>query len=365
MFQYKDREFLRLFGWCNDVCVWVKEFIRRIAATIVIVNRDDYDRYEVIGMKGRRTIVGIVFLIGTAILMTGCLLQQNQTPTASFTAIPSRGEAPLAVAFDASASYDPDGHIVSYIWNFGDGQDGTGAEGFHIYENAGTYTVTLTVTDDDGAMATASRVITVKVPDNIAPIVDFTATPRSGEAPLTVVLNATASSDADGTITAYKWNFGDGSPSGMGSVVTHTYSIPGTYAVVLTITDNDGAESRAACTIDVSSSGNIVPTASFTTDPSVLTFAYPPVTIAFNASSSSDPDGTILSYHWDFGDGTTSIGVTTSHTYTDPGKYIVILTVIDDHGARASTLATVRVMNLSSNPYMPYIPPINLKGGSS
>ncbi len=316
-------------------------------------------------MKGRRTIVGIVFLIVIAILMTGCLLQQNQAPTASFTAVPTSGEAPLAVGFDASASNDPDGHITSYTWNFGDGQNGVGAEGFHIYENAGTYTAILTVTDNDGAMATASQVITVSAPDNIAPTVSFTATPDSGEEPLTVVLNATSSSDADGTITAYDWDFGDGSPHGTGSVVTHTYSTAGSYVVVLTVTDDEGAENSAARTIDVSSPGNIVPTASFTTDPSVLTFAYPPVTIAFNASSSSDPDGTIMSYHWDFGDGKAGIGVTTSHTYTDPGKYTVILTVIDDHGALASTMATVRVMNLSSNPYIPYIPPIDLSGAGS
>ena len=317
-------------------------------------------------MNGRRTIVGAVFLFGIAILMTGCMWQQNQVPTASFTAAPTSGEAPLAVGFDASGSSDPDGRIASYTWDFGDGLAGTGAVGFHIYERAGTYTAILTVTDDAGAMATASRKITVSAPDNIAPTAHFTATPSTGEAPLTVVLNATASSDADGTITAYDWDFGDESPHGMGSVVTHTYSTAGTYAVVLTVTDDKGAESKVAHTITVFSSGNIVPTAGFTSDPSVLTFAYPPVTIAFNAGSSSDPDGTILSYHWDFGDGSAAIGVTTSHTYTNPGKYILILTVVDDHGARASTVATVRVMNLSSNPYMPYIPPISLsRAGSS
>lgn len=83
----------------------------------------------------------------------------NQSPTASFTATPSSGQVPLNVAFDASASTDADGSIVSYSWNFGDNTSGTGVTTSHGYTTAGTFTVTLTVTDNRGATATATRTV--------------------------------------------------------------------------------------------------------------------------------------------------------------------------------------------------------------
>ncbi len=87
------------------------------------------------------------------------VLPPNQPPSASFTAAPTSGPAPLSVSFDASASSDTDGSIASYSWNFGDGANGSGATASHVYSTSGTFTATLTVTDDDGAMATASSTI--------------------------------------------------------------------------------------------------------------------------------------------------------------------------------------------------------------
>lgn len=88
----------------------------------------------------------------------------NQSPTASFTATPTSGEAPLSVTFDASASSDQDGTIDSYSWDFGDGSSGSGETTSHEYTSADNYTVTLTVTDDDGATDTATGTITVTEP---------------------------------------------------------------------------------------------------------------------------------------------------------------------------------------------------------
>jgi uncharacterized repeat protein (TIGR01451 family) len=89
----------------------------------------------------------------------------NQPPTASFTADPTSGEAPLRVSFDATASSDPDGTIESYIWDFGDGSTGSGETTSHEYTSAGTYTATLTVTDADGAATdTTTATITVTEP---------------------------------------------------------------------------------------------------------------------------------------------------------------------------------------------------------
>jgi hypothetical protein len=85
----------------------------------------------------------------------------NTPPTASFTATPESGQAPLTVALDASGSSDPDGSITLDAWTFGDGHDGTGKTESHTYATAGTYTVKLTVTDDSGASASAQKTITV------------------------------------------------------------------------------------------------------------------------------------------------------------------------------------------------------------
>ncbi len=90
----------------------------------------------------------------------------NAQPTASFTATPETGNAPLNVSFDASASADSDGQVTAYAWNFGDNQNGTGRTVQHSYANPGTFTVTLTVTDDTGATATATKQITVTAKPN-------------------------------------------------------------------------------------------------------------------------------------------------------------------------------------------------------
>ncbi|MEJ5291999.1 MAG: PKD domain-containing protein [Candidatus Methanosuratincola sp.] len=86
---------------------------------------------------------------------------ENQAPTARVTASPTSGYAPLTVTFDGSGSVDPDGKIVSYAWNFGDGYTGTGAAVSHTYTSPGTYTARLTVTDDRGAASTASVTVVV------------------------------------------------------------------------------------------------------------------------------------------------------------------------------------------------------------
>lgn len=85
-------------------------------------------------------------------------------PTAVFTTTPSQGDAPLNVSFDASQSIDSDGTITSYSWNFGDGTNGTGKIVTHSYSSAGTYSVSLTVTDNDNKTAQSSKVINVTTP---------------------------------------------------------------------------------------------------------------------------------------------------------------------------------------------------------
>ncbi|GEM_PF-3226904 len=174
----------------------------------------------------------------------------NQSPVAAMTVNPASGVTPLPVALNASGSSDPDGTIASYAWNFGDGSSGSGSAVSHTYASAGTYTATLTVTDNLGATGTATKTITVSAPVNQAPLSVLSASPTSGTAPLAVSFNASGSSDPDGTIASYGWNFGDGT-TGSGATVSHTYSAAGTYTATLTVTDNLGATGTATGTVTV------------------------------------------------------------------------------------------------------------------
>jgi PKD repeat protein len=176
----------------------------------------------------------------------------NQQPTASFTASPTSGDAPLLVSFDGSGSSDPDGNIATYAWDFSDGAGANGVSPSHTYNSAGDYTVTLTVTDNDGATDNASTLIQVTsapIP-NQAPTASFTSSPTSGDAPLLVSFDGSGSSDPDGNIATYAWNFGDGT-SGTGVACGHTYNNSGNYTVSLTVTDDDGATDSSSNLIQV------------------------------------------------------------------------------------------------------------------
>ncbi|MGY1595206.1 PKD domain-containing protein, partial [Geodermatophilus sp. SYSU D00708] len=161
----------------------------------------------------------------------------NTAPAARFTGTTSE----LTAAFDAGTSSDADGTVASYAWDFGDQTKATGVTATHAYAAGGTYAVTLTVTDDKGATAVASRLVTVApAPPNVAPSAEFTATGKD----LGISLDAGRSADTDGSITSYAWEFGDGT-TGTGATAAHDYTVGGTYTVRLTVTDDDGATATA------------------------------------------------------------------------------------------------------------------------
>lgn len=170
-------------------------------------------------------------------------------PVASAGAAPATGIAPLPVAFNAAASYDADGTIAAYAWDFGDGTAGEGITCAHTYGQPGVYTATLTVTDNQG-LRNSARVTITATAASVPPVATASATPTSGYAPLPVSFNAGASYDPDGTITAYAWNFGDGT-TGTGSSCQHTYSQSGTYTATLTVTDSQGLQNSATVTVSV------------------------------------------------------------------------------------------------------------------
>ncbi len=245
----------------------------------------------------------------------------NQPPTAAFTAANDR----LTVALDGTSSTDADGAVVSWVWDLGDGATVHGATVAHAYDAPGTYRVTLTVTDDDGATAQIGQDVTVVTG---LPTADFALT---GDR-LGVVVDASASSDPDGTLTAYDWSFGDGS-SATGVTASHVYDEPGTYTVTLVVTDDDGQTATASQDVTVVTGE---PHAAFVATSTRLT-------VALDGTSSNDPDGELVGWEWDLGDGSTASGATVEHRYDEPGTYAVTLTVTDDDGQAASTTQDVVV----------------------
>jgi PKD repeat protein len=191
----------------------------------------------------------LLFLLAVCLALGGCFLFSNTSPVASFTASPTKGVSPLDVQFDALASYDTDGHVTQWDWEFGDGATAAGATVLHRFSLPGTYVVRLTVRDNRRATSVATTVIEV-LASNERPRASMTASPLSGNAPLQVMFDASASTDEDGTIEDYAWDFGDGT-HGSGVTAFHRYTTPGTYTAQLTVTDDLSGQGTASADIVV------------------------------------------------------------------------------------------------------------------
>ena len=166
---------------------------------------------------------------------------EEDPPVASFTASKKSGEAPLTVNFTSTSA----GTITSFAWKFGDGTVSTSMNPSYTYQNAGTYTASLTVAGPGGTDE-ATEIITVSDPP---PVASFTVNTTYGDAPLSVSFTSTST----GTITSYSWNFGDGGSSSSTNP-THTYNSAGTYTARLTVTGPGGSSSDSK-TITVEESG--------------------------------------------------------------------------------------------------------------
>src|SRR3989441_195217 len=267
------------------------------------------------GYTLRATASGLTDATSSAFEVTAL---PNQPPTAAFT-FSCNG---LACSFSDQSS-DPDGSVTSWQWTFGDGTTGSTAQNpSHTYSAGGSYTVTLTVTDNQGAQNSVTHSVAPSQP-NQPPTAAFTAS-----CPALTCSFTDQSSDPDGTIATWRWDFGDGSAAGTTRNPSHTYSTGGSYTVTLTVTDNQGAPNSVTHSV-APSQPNQPPTAAFTASCPALTCSF--------TDQSSDPDGTIATWRWDFGDGSAA-GTTRnpSHTYSTGGSYTVTLTVTDNQGAQNS-----------------------------
>jgi len=181
--------------------------------------------------------------------LTGCFA--GPTPQAQFTATPRFDYPPLDVSFDASASSSPNGAIVTYDWDFGDGETAFGVTASHTYSEKGGYTVTLLITDSAGK--TAARSLSVEAMNRV-PIADFEPNLYWVGLHSPIEFDASASYDTDGEIVQYIWSFGDGT-TGEGMIVEHEYQSAGGSGwqpvVTLTCVDDSGDSGSTSLRVNV------------------------------------------------------------------------------------------------------------------
>jgi len=209
----------------------------------------------------------------------------------------------------------------------------------HSYRAAGSYTVTLTVTDDRGLSASVSKSVSVTMTAN--PVAKFSISPSKPKINERVYFNAGLSTAASGrTIVRYAWDYGSGRQDS-GQLVWHIYTQPGDYVVVLTVTDDAGNTGSTSQSVTVAQPDL---TAAFSYSPASPAYG---TTVYFSAADSTGSNP-ITSYSWNFGDGATATGLSPSHRFNCPGgpatvPFAVQLTVRDSTGASASVTKNVSV----------------------
>lgn len=190
--------------------------------------------------------------IGQYSISGTCIATTELPPLAFATATPAVVQPNQNVTFSGAGSFDPDGGaLVDYSWAFSDASTGSGSSLVKSFPIAGSYTATLTVTDDESNQSSTTVSVTVNAP----PVAAISVSPgTSGNAPMAVTFSGTDSSDAEGPIASYSWSFGDGS-SGTGATVSKTYTVAGTYTAILTVTDGNGATDTESVVLNVSPDG--------------------------------------------------------------------------------------------------------------
>ncbi len=221
--------------------------------------------------------------------------------------------------------------------------DKTADIGSYVVPVPGLWKLVWENTEEFSASYDMSLLLTYNVsmePRNLPPVASITVDKDKGPAPLTVSFTG-AGDDTDGTVVSYAWDFGDGSKSNDQNPV-HTYNNADTYTAVLNVTDNDGAHGEADIEITVEAVEPEAPTATIGTD---KTSGDEPLTVAFTGTGTAAVGATIVSYHWDFGEGSTSDDQNPTFTFNAQvsDSYKVTLTVTDSNGKTGSAEVTITV----------------------
>ena len=242
-------------------------------------------------------------------------------PEAGFSATPLSGYAPLQVAFSDESVNDVD----TWLWSFGDGATAIETNPVHIFEDPGTYTVTLTVSNAAGEDVVVKQeyisVLAVPVP----PQTNFTGSPSFGDPPLQVTFTDLSVNIPE----TWEWNFGDGGVSTEQNPV-YTYNVPGQYNVSLITSNIAGTDTLVKQSYIFVNNNVFPPQSNFSANP---TLGYRPLEVTFTDLSLNDP----ASWLWDFGDGYTSDEQNPVHTYVRIGDFTVSLTVTNSEGSDVMT----------------------------
>jgi len=284
-----------------------------------------------------------------------CFRVSGDTVRAVMSAIPSTGTTPLSVTFDGSGSTTPQGFVTSWTWSFGDGASGTGPLITHVYTTPGTYTASLTVIDSNGVSSTATGSIVAKPLPPAAPS-GLTAS-RSGY----LILLSWQDNSSNETLFYIERCAGAGCTNFDSFVATQWPDFPSytdygviagqSYSYRVRAHNSGGDSPYSNIATIVAGAGNLPPTAVMSATPAT---GAAPLDVTFDGSGSTDPDGTVTSWDWSFGDGALGTGSRTTHVYTNPGTYNVNLTVRDNSGESRLTSGSIVVTA------PPLVGPVNL-----
>ncbi|MBT3221816.1 MAG: PKD domain-containing protein, partial [Proteobacteria bacterium] len=258
----------------------------------------------------------------------------NAPPAIVDATVPESGVEGEELTFSAVVS-DYGGGNVEYVWDFGDGSDADTATANHVYHQDGSYNVILTATDDDGATTTESFTVQIA---NVAPTIEAaTVVPATGVEGELLTLSAVAT-DPGTDILSYLWDFGTGDTA-PGPTVEYTWPDDGNYTIRLTVFDDDSSVYQDF-PLEISNAA-----------PQISLFEVPATgdegqSIVFSAEATDPGLYDIVSYIWDFGDGTTETGMSPSHVYDDNAQYLVTFTAFDGEGGVATNTGTIDIGNL-------------------
>jgi len=244
-------------------------------------------------------------------------------PVANFSSNVTSGSAPLTVQFT-----DLSENATGWGWDFGDGDTSTDENPVHTFSEAGEYTVELTVSNENGTDSKLATISVSEQPESLLPVANFSSNVTSGSAPLTVQFT-----DLSENTTGWSWDFGDGDTSTDENPV-HTFSEKGEYTVNLTVSNENGTDSKVASISVSEQPESLLPVANFSSN---VTSGSSPLTVQF-----TDLSENATGWNWNFGDGNTSTDKNPIHTYYTAGEYTVDLTVSNENGTDSKS-ATISV----------------------